>query len=333
MNLVLGGTGLVGTHLLLELLKQGEKVKALKRSSSNLIQVLTTFRYYCEDAEELYQQIEWIDGDILDFSSIDAALYGVTKVYHCAAMVSFAPKDKSLMLRNNIEGTMHVVNACLQRREIKLCFVSSIAALGSSESGEEVTEKHMLKPGEKRSTYSISKFKSEMEVWRGIEEGLNAVIINPSVIIGPGDWKKSSASFFPLVKKGLKYYTSGIAGFVDVRDVTGIMIRLMKTSIHGERFIVSAENRSFRDFFSIIAKELHVTAPKFEASTRMLYWVSKMDAIISFLTFSERRLSSDAISAAIARDSYSNKKISGALNYQFKSLEVTISDCAAKFLK
>jgi nucleoside-diphosphate-sugar epimerase len=333
MNFIIGGTGLVGSHLLLELLNRREKVKVLKRSVSNTNQVLETFRFYTSNAEKLFHDIEWVEGDILDFQAIELALENVSHVYHCAAMVSFSPKNKYHMLRTNVEGTANIVNACKRKPHIKLCFVSSIAAIGSAENNELIAETHMWKPGEQRSVYSISKFKSEMEVWRGIEEGLNAVIVNPSVIIGPGNWKKSSSAFFPLISNGMKYYTNGITGFVDVRDVVKIMVQLMKSEISGERFIVSSENRSFRELFATIAKYLNVKPPKYEATRSILLIGSFLDKIRSWITFSPRKISSDTISAAICKDCYSNKKVSDKLNYSFIPFETMIQECAAKYAK
>lgn len=332
MNLVIGGTGLVGSHLLLELLSEGEKVKVLSRASSLRHQVLKTFEYYTDQSEEYFNNIEWTEGDITNYQSVERALEGVEKVYHCAALVSFA-KKKDLLFRTNVDGTANVVNACLGRRDVKLCFVSSIAALGQSEANEEITEAHMWKPNIKRSLYSISKFKSEMEVWRGIEEGLEAVIINPSVIIGPGSWESSSSAFFPLVYKGLKFYTSGRTGFVDVRDVAKAMVLLMNSPLKNDRFIVSATNLSFKELFFKIAHALKVKPPKYEASPVILSIASKLDALKSAITFTERKISNDTISAAISHNHYNNVKLCSALGFKYRSFDQTINRCASLYLK
>lgn len=333
MNLVIGGTGLVGSHLLLELISLGEKVKVLIRPSSSKKQILQTFRFYTSEAEHYFNQLEWAEGNILDYASLLAALEGVTHVYHCAAIVSFSPRKYDFLLHNNVDGTTNVVNACLKTPGVKLCFVSSIAALGHSESTEEVTEAHMWKPNIKRSVYSVSKFKSEMEVWRGIEEGLQAVIVNPSVIIGPGNWEKSSSAFFPIVYKGLKFYTNGVTGFVDVRDVVKVMVQLMRSPVRDDRFIVSAVNMSFREFFGIIAGALHVKPPRYEASPWILTLASRLDGIKSILTFTERKISEDTITAAISRNFYSNRKIRDTIGFHFRPFEETAMDCASIFLK
>lgn len=333
MNLVIGGTGLVGSHLIFELLTRGEKVKVLTRASSARQQILKTFNYYTSAPESYFNQLQWIEGDITDYNSIALALNGITHVYHCAAMVSFSPKSKNLLLRTNVDGTANVVNACLNYPGIKLCFVSSIAALGHSETNEEITEAHNWKPTIKRSLYSLSKFKSEMEVRRGIEEGLEAIIVNPSVIIGPGNWNNGSSSFFPLVYKGLKFYTNGTTGVVDVRDVVKAMVLLMNSPIKNDRFIVSAKNISFKELLQLIAKSLNVKPPKFEASPAILSIASKLDSIKSLFTFSERKISDDTISAATSKSLYNNQKLRKLINFEYLSFEETISNCAALYLR
>jgi len=333
MNLVVGGTGLVGSHLLWELITRGEKIKVLVRSEKSKKKILQTFQYYTENALQYFNQLEWCEGDIMNYGSIDAAMENISFVYHCAAMVSFSPADNDFLLRNNVDGTANVVNACLKRPGIKLCFVSSIAALGHSELSEEVTEVHMWKPNIKRTVYSISKFKSEMEVWRGIEEGLSAVIVNPSVIIGPGNWNSSSAAFFPLVYYGLKFYTTGITGFVDVRDVVKVMAQLTHSPVKNDRFIVSARNLSFKDLFYLIANALKVKPPKYEASPLLLKLASKLDGIKSIFTSSQRKISDDTISAAVSKNRYDSKKICETINYQFIPFEETINHCTKIYLK
>jgi nucleoside-diphosphate-sugar epimerase len=332
MNLVIGGTGLVGSHLIFELLSREEKVKVLVRSNSSKNQILQTFRYYSNNAQQLFDRLEWAEGNIVDYASVFNALEGITHVYHCAAMVSFSPKDKDLLLRNNIEGTANVVNACLKKKGIKLCFVSSIAALGHSEDSEEVTEAHSWKPAIKRSLYSVSKFKSEMEVWRGIEEGLDAVIVNPSVILGPGNWSNSSSAFFPLIYKGLKFYTSGSTGFVDVRDVVKIMVQLMNSSVRNDRFLLSAKNTSFKELFYLISKALNVPPPKYKASPLLLNIASKLDGLKSLITSSQRKISDDTVSAAVSKNAYSNKKVRELLEFEFMPVEKTVMDCAGFYL-
>jgi len=248
MILVTGGTGLLGSHLLLDLTKAGKQVRAIKRHSSNIQLIRKVFSYYVEDPDKLMGQIEWVDADLLDFFSIEEALSGVTEIYHAGAIVSFYPKDHKEMLKVNIDGTSNLVNRAIEAKVEKFCYVSSVATLGRTDNDGLSDEETFWKPSRKNSVYAISKYGAEREIWRAMEEGLNAVIVNPSLILGPGFWEDNSG-LFRLVWQGLKYYTRGVNGYVDVRDLSKVMVRLMDRNIFGERFIVSAENLSYEQLF------------------------------------------------------------------------------------
>lgn len=265
MILVTGGTGLVGSHLLYHLIVSGEKPYALKRSSSDINKTLKTFSYYSEDAPKLFKEITWIEGDILDFYSVLEAMDNITCVYHCAAAVSFQSSDQSTIVKTNILGTTNIVNASLEKNIKKLVHVSTIGALGRAEANGLVTEETPWN-NKKSSVYSTSKYHAEMEVWRGIAEGLNAVIINPSIILGPGDWKSGSSKLFTTMYNGLKFYSTGTNGFVDVNDVSACMITLMNNNVVGERFILNSENISYKDLFYWMSHSLGVAPPKYKAT-------------------------------------------------------------------
>ena len=327
MILVTGGTGLVGSHLLFDLLSKGKKVRALKRKSSNIEMVRTTFAYYSEKADEFFNAIEWFDGDMLDPFSLENALKGIVDVYHCAALVSFSKDDHKNMQDINIEGTRNLVNACLDTDIRKFCMVSSIAALGSPEEGEDtVTENTAWSPEEKRSAYSISKFNSELEVWRGIEEGLKAVIINPSIILGPGQWDKGSSLLFSTVAKGLKYYTKGITGYVDVRDVSRSMLEFMESNIENERFILNGEDCSYEFIFKTIAKQLSIPGPQKYASRKLTEIGWRIAYLQKIFLFKQPRLTKETARAAHNVKHYSNQKIKEALGFEFIPIEKSIKD-------
>ena len=249
MNLITGSTGLVGTHLLLELAKKHDKIRATHRASSDLQSVYETFALYVDDPGIYYDKIEWIEADVTDFDALIQALDGVEYVYHTAAFVSFDPRYRHTMNQINVEGTANLVNACLEKKVKKLCYVSSTAALGNAPSGELIREDMIWTHSKNISSYSVSKYQYEMEVWRGMAEGLQAVIVNPSIIIGPGDWNRSSSYLFSAVWKGMKFYTEGVTGYVDIRDVVHTMINLMVGDFSSERYTVSAENLSYRQVF------------------------------------------------------------------------------------
>lgn len=332
MILVTGGTGLVGSHLLFDLVKKGESIRALKRENSSLQDVRDCFAYYSDSADEIFNKIEWINGDMLDTDSLDEALKGITKVYHCAALVSFKKADKDLMKTINIEGTKNIVDACIEHKIQKLCYISSVAALGSpEESGDTVTEKTTWSPEDKRSGYSISKFNSELEVWRGIEEGLDAVIVNPSIILGPGQWHKGSSLLFTTVAKGMKYFTRGITGYVDVRDVSKAMVQLMDSDIKSERFLLNADNCSYEFIFKSIAKALNLPEPSKYASPLLTGIGWRLAYLKTIFLFKE-----SSFTRATARSShhctyYSNQKVKDALDFEFISVEDSIKDAAKHY--
>lgn len=328
MILVTGSTGLVGSHLIYDLLRKGYEVKALVRKSSNTDKILQVFKLYSDEAETLFNQIEWVKGDVTDITTLSDALEGVEQVYHTAALVSFNPKDKKEIYRVNVDGTANLVNLCLELNIKKLCFVSSIAALGSSEDGTPITEEVAWKPSKNMSAYSISKFKAEMEVWRGITEGLNAVIVNPSVILGPGSWETSSASVFPIIDKGLSYYTLGTTGFVDVKDVTRAMILLMEQNIVNERFILSSENLTYKAFFELVANALEVEPPTTYLSPMISGLAWRLEWLRSAVLFDTPRISRNSMAIAHKQLAYSSAKVESQLNLNLKKVDIVIKELA-----
>ncbi len=333
MILVTGATGMLGAHLVYDLVTKGAKVRALKRSKSNLEIVKRIFGYYHPNPEEIFEKIEWFEADLMDEESIFLSMKGIEKVYHLAATISFNPSDKRLMIRNNVKGTANVVNAALENRISKLCHVSSISALGSNDQGDEITEDTFRNPKGRYSGYSLSKFYSELEVWRGITEGLNAVIVNPSIILGPGDWNNGSPGLFSTINKGLKFYTQGITGYVDVLDVVKTMTKLMESDIINERFIVSAENLSFKDIFSKMALALGVEKPKIKATASMLAIAWRLEHFKSIITSKPVLITKDTAFSALKTNLFSSKKLIHALDFSFMPINDSITRIAEIFKK
>jgi len=324
---VTGATGLVGSHLLYDLLRKGYHVKALKRPQSNTLQVQQTFSLYTDDADMLFRQIEWIDGELPGSQSMSEAIDGCSCVYHAAAVVSFSRTDRADMMHINVDGTANIVNVCIEKK-VPLCHVSSIGALGRS---ELITENDLWQTARGRSAYAYSKYKSEMEVWRGIAEGLQAVIVNPAVILGPGDWTKGSSKFFSQVYKGLRFHTPGVTGFVDVRDVSRCMIQLMERELSGERYILTAGDLSYRELFNRIAAHLGVRKPSIAVHPWMLYIACHLSWLAATLTGRSPVLTKETAHSAFQQIRYSGEKIENALGYKFISLEKTIEDCCRFF--
>ena len=330
MILITGGTGLLGSHLLYALVNKGEKVRALRRAGADMTGLEKVFSYY--RANDLVSKIEWVSGDILDVCSLEDAMKDVDTVYHCAALVSFDKKQASLMMKTNVEGTANVVNVCLDKKIKKLCYVSSVAALGEADEKKETDENSTWKSSPDNSDYAISKYSAEREVWRGIEEGLNAVIVNPSVIIGAGDINKSSLQMFRLAKKGIEFYSAGKTGFVDVRDVVKAMTQLTESNISNERFIISAENVSYKDFYSAAAKCFGNKPPYIKVSRLMCETSRVLSAAKAVVKGKRPSLTKDLVKIACAKANFSNNKIKDALKLEFIPLQDSVRE-VCEFVK
>lgn len=332
MILVTGGTGLVGSHLLYELVKQGSMVRALKRPDSDISRVKKTFSWYDGNYRSLFGNIEWVDGDILDIHSLAEALDGVDQVYHCSGLVSFRKSDYKQLILTNQVGTANIANACLQKGNVRFCHVSSVSALGRSKQGETITGSSYWKTSRSNSAYSVSKYGAEREVWRASEEGLEMFVVNPSVIIGPGNWNNGSSQIFMTVNKGVPFYTDGVTGYVDVRDVTKIMVKLMESAITGERFVVSSENLSYKQLFLMIASALGKKPP----SVRLYRWMAgvawRLDYLLSLLGKSST-FTRQLARTAYHRFYYDSSKIRKLLDYKFIPIEESVAHTAEVFLR
>lgn len=326
MILVTGGTGLVGSYLLYALALKGLKVKALLRPGKKEYQTGHLLSCLAGENKKLIDQIEWVEGDILDTYSLQQAMKGVTQVYHCAALVSFDPRMRNEMLAVNIEGSANVVNACLENGVSKLCHVSSIAALGQAEKGDMIDEKARWKTSKLNSGYAVSKYGAEREVWRGIEEGLNAVIVNPSVIIGAGCHPKATNRLFHSMKSFLPFYTSGVNGYVDVRDVVDAMIMLMESDISGERFVLNAENLALKDLFIKAADILGKPHPRFALNPTMLALLARVEELRCRIIGSRPLLTSENVRSALAKSYYSASKFSTSFNFNFIPIKDSLTE-------
>lgn len=333
MILVTGATGLVGSHLLYFLLQKEEKIRAIYRSKHKIESVKEVFSFYTEDVEILINKIEWFQADITEVPAMIPAFIGIEKVYHCAALISFNPKDYREMRKVNIHGTAIITNLAIDAKVKKLCFVGSIAAVGGSIKNEVITEENEWNKEEDNSGYSITKFGAEMEIWRASQEGVDVVIINPGVILGSGFWNSGSGKLFSKVYKGLKYYTEGITGFVGVKDVVAIMIHLMESSVKNERFILVSENKSFKEVLFTIASALDKTPP----SVRIKRWqtsiVWRFSMIRSLFTGKEPLLSKHSARSAHSVSKYSSEKIEKTINFEFTPIQQVIETVGVNFLK
>ncbi|HTJ13969.1 MAG TPA: NAD-dependent epimerase/dehydratase family protein [Dinghuibacter sp.] len=315
MVLVTGGTGLVGSYLIKTLLDEGTPVRALYRRPYDGF-VLS--RTECE-------RVEWVQGDLLDVVSLEDAMTGVTQLYHCAAIVSFSPKTADTLLKVNTEGTANVVNAALTRQVRKMVYVSSVSALGRLRQDAPIDESTQWTEETNNSRYGLSKYYAEMEVWRGIAEGLQAVIVNPTIVLGAGDWEKGSAGLFKSAYDEFPWYTEGVSGFVDVRDVARAMVALMNSPLQSERYLLSGDNWTYRQLFTAMATAFGRRSPHKAVTPFLGEVVWRMEKIKSLFTGKEPLVTRETARTAQAVTRFDSRKIQEALpGFRFTPLEEAI---------
>ncbi|MFT7613556.1 MAG: dihydroflavonol-4-reductase [Parvicellaceae bacterium] len=318
MILVTGATGLVGAHILYELTQTESAIRACKRATSDLYLIESLFEFYSgEQGKSLLSKIEWVNADVTNIDDMLEVTKDIEIVYHAAAIISFQKNQAEAMIIANIDGTANVVNACKANGIRKIGHISSVASLGPSKQGEPLTEKHYWEIAKDNSNYAISKQGAEREVWRISEEGVDIVMVNPSLISGPGDWNKSSTAIFKTSFNGLKYFTEGCTGFVDVRDVSRTIIQLVNSEIKSERFILSAEDVVWKDLFDMSASAFNIPKPtkKVTKTKAEIAW-----RVLRFLTFfsgSTPQVTKETARSSLRSRHFSNAKIIDAIGIKF----------------
>lgn len=332
MVFVTGGTGLIGSHLLVELVQKHDVITAIYNDPAKIETVKEVFAFYLKtESAALFDKIRWVQCNILDVTDLEEVMSGHEYVYHCAAIVSFKRKDFNKMIAVNRYGTANIVNVALHLNVKRLCYVSSTAAVGNKDvpEDERVDETGKWVLTDQTRGYSISKYSAEKEVWRGIEEGLDAVIVNPSIAFGAGNWNESSMVIFDTIRKGLKFYSPGANAFVDARDVAAIMVTLMKRDIINERFLCIGENRPFYEVFSTIANQLNQPPPRYKVSPLLMGIAWRLAVFWAVITFSSPAITRSSAESAFKKIKYSNKKIKDRLDYNFYTLEEMVENAIA----
>ncbi|TNE53523.1 MAG: NAD-dependent epimerase/dehydratase family protein [Bacteroidetes bacterium] len=328
MILVTGASGVLGSNLLFELSSREKKIRAMYRDQKRVEKVRQLFDLLShdkEEAEKRWSGIEWFSGDILDVIALKEAMKGVDEVFHCAAMVSYRRRDFIRMMQVNGAGTANVVNMALEEGVKRFCHVSSTAAVGKEKHGTiyKVSETNKWTQDKNTSGYAISKHTAEKEVWRAMEEGLDAVIINPSVILGPGNWEDSSLTILGSVEKGMLFYTEGSNAFVDVREVVRSAIFLMESGIKGQRYLCTGTNIPFRELFKRIAQELGKKEPKFRAGRLACELAWRLDSLKAVFT-GHHVLTKESVHSAQSKVEYDSSKLSKLLEPTYPDLIETI---------
>lgn len=330
--LITGATGFLGAHLVLEFLRHGYKVRATYRNESSLNKARKVFSFYPE-TKSFLSNLEWFHLDLFCYNDVVESLKDVDYVVHAAAEVSFNVSNKNRIIENNTRITAVVTDAALACNIKKLCHISSIATLGTSANGDIITEDIRWNSIRGNSGYSISKFYAEMEVWRNIQNGLSAIIVNPSIILGPGDWHSSSTAFFSATASGLPFYTNGGSGFVDVRDVASASRIALESHIEGDRFILSSENLTFESLFLKIAQNLHKRPPFIRIHSAIAKFAAVINQVVALIKRSEPKITLESARAASKVRKYSGLKFSETFDFNYIPINETISFISRCYIK
>jgi len=313
--LVTGGTGFLGSYIIRQLVEKGYSTRGIRRSSKLPGWI----------SSEILDKTEWVDGDVLDVVALQDAMEGIDTVIHAAAVVSFVKGDREKMYQVNVEGTANVVNMALEKNVRRIIHISSVAALGRTAGGGHVNEEKKWEESRVNTHYAKSKNKAELHIWRGISEGLDAVILNPSTILGYGDWYSSSCAIFRNIYEGFKWYSPGINGFVDVEDVARASVLMMESDISAERFIVNGDNWTFKKLQDTIAAGFGKPGPSRAAGSFLLSLAGKIEKFKSMITGRKPLITGESIRVALSQTYFENKKILNALpGFSFTPLEESI---------
>jgi dihydroflavonol-4-reductase len=319
--LITGATGFLGSYILRKLSSEGyNNIVCIKRPDSSM------------EMTSGIADVDWVTGDIMDICFLDEIINGVDIIIHAAAIVTFDPGNFKKMITTAMDGTSNLVNAALDNQVSKFIHISSVAALGRRRKEETITENNIFSKSQYDTTYGLSKFLAEQEVWRGHAEGLNTTILNPSMVLGAGKWHDSSAQIYNRVYDGLKYYPTGSTGWVDVRDVATAVFQCLTSQYNGERYIISSENHTYQSIFEKIANRLHVYAPKQALRSRMGNLLWRLESIRSWLLHQKPVITRETVVSMSAESYYVNEKSVQELNLQYTTIEKTIEDSCKVFL-
>lgn len=321
--LVTGGTGFLGSYIIKQLVEKGYSVRAIRRTSK--------LPFWIPSA--IFDKVEWVEGDVLDVVALEDAMEGIDTVIHSAAVVSFARRERKEMYKVNVDGTANVVNVALEKNIRRFVHISSVAALGRTANGGNVNEEKRWEESKVNTHYAISKFKAELQTWRGLNEGLEGVILNPSTILGHGDWHSSSCAIFRNIYEGFKWYTSGINGFVDVEDVARAAILLMESNITEQRYIVNGDNWTFQKLQNAIADAFDKKRPSKLATPFLMSLAWRIEKFKALITGKKPLLSKESARVAQSKTLFENDKLLKAIpNFLFTPLEESIKTAAVKYM-
>ena len=333
MNVITGGTGSVGMHLVRKWLANGESVRLLVRPDSDRQRIQSFLKSTLPEDPTAFDRIEWVEGDVTDGLSLEDAFEGAHRVVHAAALVSFNRRDAQRMMEVNREGTANVVNAMLAQGVEELVYISSVAALGRKPGEPEVHEETVFEDGPEISDYARSKYRAELEVWRGQEEGLRVAVLNPVIVIGPGDYSRSSAALMTQVAQGLRFYPKGSNGFVAAEDVATVAWKLVEGNVWGERFVVCGFHATYQELFNAMSDALGMRPPQWPVHRLVAEVAWRVARLAETLTRRPAFVTREALRTSARNHRYCTDKIQEKLKVDFTHLLPTVQRTATDYLR
>jgi nucleoside-diphosphate-sugar epimerase len=321
MIAVTGANGLLGSFIVRMLIQHDEPFVAMKRKDSDISLL-----------QDVNESITWFDADILDIVSLNEAFRNVTHVIHTAAIVSFNPRRARHVMEINVQGTRNVVNACLANNVKRIVHVSSVAALAAQKSQTTITEENKWVETQHQTVYAKSKYLSELEIFRGQEEGISSVIVNPSLILAGANWDNSSAQIFKYIWRQSPFYSDGSINYVDVLDVAKIIYMLLRMPVEAERYIVSAGKVRYKELFGLIAKEFGKKIPSIKINKNFLSIGAYFETWRAIIAGSEPRLTRETARVAGVNYLFENRKIVDQLNFEFQPIDKTLQRCCRYYM-
>ena len=308
--LVTGGTGLLGSYMLRWFRHHGyTNLTATFHNDSKTLPA------------DLQQGIEWKKLVLPDIQDTHEIISGMDWVIHTAAYIGYNKNEKAKLLAINQEGTKHIVNACLEHQVKHFIYVGSIGALGKEKNFATLNEASPWLQNEFSTTYGLSKYLGELEAWRGSIEGLNVTAVLPSVILGTGDWQRSSLQIFDRVAKKSGWYPGGQTGYVDVRDLANFIGLILEKNKPGERWILNAENLSYEVIYRMIGQVLGLQK-NFRPAPR---WLANV-ILSSISLMTGKQLGKEILAPAYATFSYDHSKSLALDGFSYRPIEETIHE-------
>lgn len=333
MNVITGGTGSVGMHLVATWLAAGEPVRVFARPQAERSRLRNFLAHALAHDPGAFDRLEWAEGDLMDGIALEEAFAGAKRVVHAAAVVSFHRRDAVHMMRANRDGTANVVNAMLATGVGELVYISSVAALGRKPGEPVVHEETVFEDGPAVSAYARSKYRAELEVWRGQEEGLRVLVLNPVIVIGPGDYARSSAALLSQVANGLRFFPTGSNGFVAAQDVADAAWQLLQSGAWGHRFVVCGFHATYREVLDALADALETQRPRFAVRPWMAGIAWRVARLVEFVTGHPAFATRDALATSARNHRYSSEKLTNRIGLAFTPLQPAAKRAADHYLR